>query len=256
MTPYDVYVTDAKTLLGEMSVLGKEALEVDLDGDGTKDHWVGYIHFESAVTGNNFMAHVYQVSASTGMVAGYTGVSLENAATRANARLEGYGIFTGLEALSANALNEARAWLVTGATAGVDADWFRLLPRVYVADTDSINTLVIWTDVEGTLIPVPGALHVNFFDEAENAVSSPIEIKKELNFIDVLGIYPLGLTGTDPYIAGWIDIATPDLNGASFVADRFWLGYSLQRAMMADGSTLDVILEAHRDAGTGTSPTP
>ena len=262
MTAYDVYVTDAKTIIGKMSTLAKKALEIDLDGDGTKDHWVGYIHFVAKAVGNNFIAHVYQVAVSDGMVAGYTGVSLENASNVANSRLEAYkGVasnFAGLEALSANALYNAREFLEDSTWTFADPAWFRLLPRIYIADTTSSNTLIIWTDVEGSPVSIsaPGTLHVNFFDQAENAVSSPLKIPKELNFINVIETYPLGLAGTDPYMAGWIDIATPDLDGNGFKADRLWLGYSLQRAKMADGSTLDVILEAHRDAGTGSSPTP
>lgn len=258
MSQFDVYVTDALTLVNSMSVLGKAALEVDLDGDGTNDHWVGYIHFERnpLFAGNDFIAHVYQVAVADGMVAGYTGVSLEDATAVADTRLEaysGFGLdFQGLEAFSAGGLLAAEQ-ILTGAVVAPAAQ-FRLLPRVYVYDNtvNSTNFLIIWTDVEPLLVPAPGALHVNFYDEDENAISSPINIPDELNFIDIKTIYPAVLTNVAPaaYIAGWIDISTPDLSvpPVGFREDRLWLGYSLQRAAMADGTTLDVILEAHRDA--------
>ncbi len=271
ITDGDVYVTDALTLVNAMAPLAKAALEIDLDLDGINDHWVGYIHFENVGAGtNDYISHVYQVSVADGMVAGYTGVSMEDATAVVDARLEAYsgtGVgFLGLEAFSAGGLIAAEQ-LLTGA-AFAAADWFRLLPRVYVADDtpNSTNILIIWTDVElGAIPPVitPGLLHVDFWDEDEHALSSPINIPDELNFIDVKDIYPAGLTNLPPfaYIAGWIDIATPDYSvwpalGFGFEEDRLWLGYSLQRAAMADGTTLDVILEAHRQAGTVPPPQP
>ena len=270
MTPFDVYVTDARDIIeNQMSPAGRIALEVDLDGDTVNDHWVGYMHFqnETVASANYFIAHVYQVDLAAGMVAGYTGVSLEDATAVADACLEAYsglGVdFVGLEAFSADALLEASAWLTTGLTGGgaLTAEWFRLMPRVYVADNtvNSTNLIIIWTDVEPG-ISVVGPLHLNFFDEEENCTSSPFDIPDELSIIDVKDVFPLGLTNVPPaaYIAGWIDIVTPDLSlpPTGFDGERLWLGYSLQRAAMADGTTLDVILEAHRDAGTGVSPRP
>ena len=278
MTEFDVYVTDAKSIiLDEMSIAGRAALEIDLDGVGGVDHWAGYIHFEAddgmavAPFLNNFIAHVYQVSVSDGMVAGYTGVSLEDAAGGAGdpVMLVGYGDltldFNDVEALSANALHGAKELLRTAAPAAVLADWFRLMPRYYLYDAASENYLIIWTDVfdgnadgdldDATDIALPGDLHINFFDEEENVISSTITIDHELNFIDLKNVIPGG------YTAGWIDIQTPDLlgngwnNGAHILdGDRYLLGYSLQRARMADGTTLDVILEAHRDAGVLPQP--
>ena len=255
MTAFDVYVTDALTLINNMSPLGRAALEVDLDGDTVNDHWVGYIHFESALVANDFIAHVYQVSVADGMVAGYTGVSMERAVLPfiADVRLEAYsGVpfaqFGGLEAFSAGSLLAGDQLLT--AVAPAPAVQFRLLPRVYCADASSTNLLIIWTDVEAVpAVPAPGALHINFWDEDENAISSPINIPDELNFIDILDIYPAGLTNLAPaaLIAGWIDIRT-NVGDGIFDENRMWLGYSLQRAMMAGGTTLDVILEAHRDA--------
>ena len=228
------------------------------------------MHFQNltAIPANDFIAHVYQVDVAAGMVAGYTGVSLERATVTADACLEAYsGLgadFVGLEAFSADALLEAETWLITGLTgggAGV-SEWFRLMPRVYVADNtvNSTNLIIIWTDVETVpAIPVVGPLHINFFDEEENCTSSPFDIPDELSIIDVKDVFPVGLTNVPPaaYIAGWIDIVTPDLSlpPTGFLGDRLWLGYSLQRAALGT-TTLDVILEAHRDAGTGISPRP
>jgi hypothetical protein len=129
---------------------------------------------------------------------------------------------------------------------------------------------VIFTD-SGTAddMPLPGLLHVNFFDQEENAVSANITIDHELNFINVAKIYPGGLQGIDPLGAGWVDVRTPDLLGNGWMTEdgtpkecgqmRLWQGYSLQRAIDTTTS-LDVIFEAHRDADSSSvlppDPTP
>ena len=271
MTPDEVYVGNALDIVNNMAPgapapappAGRRALEADLDFDGINDHWVGYIHFERnplLAGGNDFISSVYQVSVADGMVAGYTGVSMEEVATAvalADPRLEAYSgavgaDFGGLEAFSAGSLLAAEQVLTTGAP-GPAAWQFRLLPRVYVADdtANSTNLLILWTDVEVGLFPAIAPLHINYYDEDENALSSALIITDELNFLDVKDIYPLGLRNVAPlaYIAGWIDIRIPDFSAVPvpLVQDRMWLGYSLQRAALSS-TTLDVILEAHRDA--------
>jgi hypothetical protein len=283
MTKYDVYVTDAKSLVSGMSTDNQAALEIDLDNNGINDHWAGYIFVENMVgsaAGNDFMAHVYQVSVLDGLVAGYTGVSLEHmAGGSGHTNLIGAYTDTTLqlqdvEALSANGLYAAMQLLDGVLTADVsEAQSFRLIPRYYIHDTDSTNVLIIWTDEyddNGDLdtkdaedIALPGDLHINFYDEHEVCISSTITIDRELNFIHIVNVVPQGLLGTDPYAAGWIDIVTPDILGngwgnpgdpAYSGKNRYWLGYSLQRAMMADDTTLDVVFEAHRDAAGTYDP--
>ena len=271
MTTYDVYVSDAKSFTDIMSPEGREALEVDLDPDiPGNDHYVGYMRYEGVRSGNYFMSQLYQIAISDGIVAGYTGVSLEDAAGGGGSpNLIGYDEWSNVESLSANALAAAKKLLDGDSvvTSGDDADSFRLMPRFYLYDEDSTNFLIIWTDFECEKDPyfdpqclhLPGTLHVYFYDEAEECHSANITINHELTFLDIRDIVPSGIFGTDPLAAGWIDIKTPDIsfNGLGWEenenegARRLWLGYSLQR-VLATGSgngTLDVILEVHRDAG-------
>jgi hypothetical protein len=237
LTPFDVYVTDALTIINAMNVDDRAACEYDMDGDGTNDCYVGYMHFdnleESPLVGdqiNNLISHVYQIAATLGIVAGVNGVSLEDALGGDGdpaGRLVGYGPDWGeVEALSANALHAANLLLDGGSPE--DAGWFRLLLRVYLHNENSVNQLIIWTDHAGDEVifpgdagsaddmPLPGLLHVNFFDEEENAVSANITLDHELNFINVAKIYPGGLQGADPLGAGWVDVRTPDLLGNGY----------------------------------------
>jgi hypothetical protein len=279
MTKYDVYVSDALTLIDLMSPDGRTALEVDLDPDiDGNDHYVGYMRYQGVNSGNYFMSQLYQIAVADGIVAGYNGVSMEDEAGGGGSdHLIGYDEFINVEAFSANALAAAKVLLngdyhdLLEGNEGEDAaDSFRLLPRFYLHDEDSINYLIIWTDFEDedlfndpVDLALPGTLHVNFYDEAEQCSSANITIDHELKFLNIRDIVPSGLFGTDPLAAGWIDLVTPDgsdnaqerweLNGQG--AKRLWLGYSLQR-VLANGSgngTLDVIFEVHRDAGISIS---
>ena len=272
MTTYDVYVSDALTLIDLMSPDGRAALEMDLDPDIVgNDHYVGYMRYTGENPGNYFMSQLYQIAVDDGIVAGYNGVSMEDAAGGGGSdHLIGYDEWSDVEAFSANALAAAKV-LLDGDYHSLEgnenvAGSFRLIPRFYLHDEDSINFVIIWTDFEEEDAPyfdpedlaLPGTLHVNFYDEAEKCYSSNITIDHELKFLDIRDIVPSGLFGTDPLAAGWIDIATPDINGKGWYnngdeegARRLWLGYSLQR-VLGPGSgngTLDVIFEVHRDAG-------
>ncbi len=261
LTANDVFVTDALTLLATCSAAGLTALEIDLDGDGVNDHWAGYIYFFNEVVlpviPTNLIAYAYQVSLPDGSAAGYIPPSMEFLPVVADIRQT--GIFSD-EAFSANALWIGKN-LLSGLPVPGDATFFRLMPRFYINDANSENLLFIWTDSVFTSllgpIALPGLLHVNFWDEDENAISGNIPIDNELNILDLEDFIPAGLFGNFPH-AGWIDIATPDIFGNGWIDDdngdlipdgaqRYWLGYSYQRAIGAAAETWNVIHEAHRE---------
>jgi hypothetical protein len=118
---------------------------------------------------------------------------------------------TFMELFSANALaNAERAQ--QNADAGVNATFFGLTPRYYnLAATGSVTNgnswLIIWksTLTEGTVIDA--TTHVNFWDTAENAASSNLDLSHELNIISLeTGIIPGSLfDGTEDAEEGWID---------------------------------------------------
>jgi hypothetical protein len=337
-TKYDVYVDDAASLISQMNIDDKKALEIDLDGDGVNDHWVGYIYYFNQLTVvpatmapdvyNHFISSVYQVYLLGGMATGCTGVGFEFGWTARAADifagatptgfavpcLQAWNSYPGpdtgsaaqypydfrsaltsapylragwdIEAFSANALRAGKA-LLSGwwPTAYVDytpgrntplgnpcltcpygpdfANWMRLMPRFFIYDALGRSLLILWTDSALTKIPLPGRLHVMFYDEDEHGLSANITIDRELNIIDVGKIVPGGLfPGSYPW-GGWIDILTPDAYGAGWkqtdplnprygenVGDeRLWLGYSFQRAFGPAMEAWDVMFEVHRDAG-------
>ncbi len=260
LTPNDVLVTDALTILSTCSAAALTALEIDLDGDGNNDHWAGYIHyFNDDLLGpwpSNLISHAYQVSLPDGSAAAFIPPSMEwdNAADPRQT-----GMF-GDEAFSANALWVGKNLLAGLGAPVADATFFRLMPRFFVNDAASENLLFVWTDSVFSGVPLPGLLHVNFWDEDENAISGNIPIDNELNILDLEDFIPAGLFVVFPH-AGWIDIATPDLFGNGWFTDvnivggdgiwdgaqRYWLGYSYQRAIGAAAETWNVIHEAHRE---------
>jgi hypothetical protein len=78
-----------------------------------------------------------------------------------------------------------------------------------------------------TGIPVPGVLHIFFFDEDEHKMSTNFRILYGLNILDMDMYIPSMIHSGYPK-GGWVDIRTPDLSDAHFAANRAWLGYSWQ----------------------------
>jgi hypothetical protein len=254
LTPFDVLSVSALAIINSMSPLAQAALEVDMDGDGVNDHWVGYIWWINlAVFNNNLISNNYQVWLSGGMAAGFNGVSYEFDPVVDGRQRD---LIWGDEAMSANALLIGKR-LLGGIAPGADATFFTLMARYFVLDAIGQSLFIIWNEALLSGIPTPGLIHCVFFDEFENGVSSNIPLTRELNIISVRAILPLGLFAGYPW-AGWVDITTPDiwgngwltdlnLNGIWDGAERQWLGYSWQRAYGPAAEAWEVIHEMHRE---------
>jgi hypothetical protein len=186
------------------------------------------------------------------------------------------------EAFSANALWAGKNLLAGFGPPAVNADWFRLMPRYFVYDDVGDSLLMIWLEANFSSapagfnplirsgIPVPGNLHCYFFNEDEDVLSSNISLGHELNIVDVREILPGGLFNGYPW-GGWIDITTPDDQGAGWNypvwnpllpgfqatdlgAYRQWVGYSWQRAIGPAAEAWEVIHPMHRDADDLVGP--
>lgn len=257
LTPYDMFITDGLTILGQMGSDDKDACRIDIDGNGEFDHWAFYLYVqnENSKANNNLIAHAYQVSVADGVVAAYIPPSLELAKSGHATNLIGYDadpFDAQVEAFSAQALYTAKQNLL-GISGNATPDWFRLMPRYLLKDETSKNYLILWTDEEADFtFNLPLELHLYYLDEEENAYSDSLYIEHELNFIDLYYKIPAILLGDidagEAYASGWINIRLPDEDDNGLDADRYWLGYSLQRSS-ADDASLSAIFDVHRDAG-------
>lgn len=221
-TKYDIISTDALTIIGKMSPVQVDKLKVDLDGDGTADHYAGYIYFENV-----------NVPKTNSVIAQILIVDIPNgAAASSNAAVKEVDAAGNVESFSANGL-------VGGAAIG-----FGLYPRYYIQTETGKTYLVIWKSTNA-----PAAdLHVWFFNADEVKVSSNIPLPNELNIIDVEPYLPVALHSKYAK-EGFIQIVTPDTDGAGFDGAREWVGYTWIRDIApAAALSWDVMTPIHRDA--------
>ena len=273
LTPFDVYVTNGLEIINAMAPGMAAQLQIDIDNNGTPDHWAGYVLIEEVTWGitpflltgqncNHLISHVYQVYLTAGMATAINGVSYEYWDGLSRLRQRGAIFpwrFFGDEAFSANALFVGKTTDTLPFFPPIgDATFFRLMPRYFILDDVGVNLLMIWTETFYTGIPPPGVIHCDFYDEEENVLSSNIPLVNELNILKVRDIIPAGLfSGVYPW-GGWIDIRTPDVFANGWFTDangnliwdgaeREWLGYSWQRARGPANEAWEVVHPAHRE---------
>jgi len=305
LTWFDVWSDDMLSILMTMGPANRAAFEVDTDGDGVNDHWAGYIHFENDTfkpnpvspvvwpLWNHLISHIYQVYLVAGMAIGYNGISWEypspnillNVTTQWQTQTISDAFqMQGLEAFSANALHVGDLLLNGFALAGWpndNAQWFRLMPRYFVYNDLGASLFMIWIEanrsralwqetnapanVHASPIPLPGWIHVYWFNEEEEALSADIPLPHELNILRVRDWLPAGLFTGYPW-GGWVNIQTPDVfnrgwfypvwdpsTNSNVVRDlgsyRNWAGYSWQRAYGPAAEAWEVLHPMHREAG-------
>lgn len=183
ITQNDVVPIDMSAVLANLVGAGGLArLEVDLDGDGVPDHWMGYMTITNPTfpTRNNLIAHLLLIDLLNGQSAATT-IPAREYAPRPIAGVDPFGcvannyrasqntyfklqwlppigqmpfpVFTDYEVFTAFALRESRnraqltcvPWTVAPATWEVP-QWFRLMPRYYLHDAlTADNYIFIWT---------------------------------------------------------------------------------------------------------------
>lgn len=248
-TQCGVIATDALTLVNRMSTAGKEAIAIDLDGDGTRDHYCGYMVWQNAdvlTPENQVVAMVYQVDLLSGMAAGADIPAREFDESGLIADISLIDPLRGTEYFSANALYRAEQYIAQEAVID-NAQYLRLMPRYFIQDENGKTYWFIWTSQAGS------CLHVNWFDEEENNLSGSICPSFELNIVDVAASLPAGLHVAYPK-GGWSDIASPDMSGFGFSGNREWVAYSLQMAVGPAQRAYSLLTHVHKEAGEGTPP--
>jgi len=244
LTGYDVESWNIKSsFVDGMSSTNRAALEIDLDGDGTNDHYAGYVVFDNEVTlsPNNLVAFAYQVDLAAGVASGAFIPARER---EGNAIGEDYVDANGMEQWDAEALVSAKAKLA--GLADQTATQFSLYPRYFIYDSNGQNYFFIWKETADTTSFTP---HVNFYDNAENAISSTFTMAYELNVLNVRDLLPDGLFSAYPYV-GWVDLTLPDEDGNHFAATEEYLGYVYQTVRNTGNYSWNALFVMHRDATT------
>jgi hypothetical protein len=248
-TQCGVMATDALTLVNQMSPAGRQALSIDMDGDGIRDHYCGYIVWQNAdvlTPENQVIAMIYQVNLPDGMAAGANIPVREFDESGLIADIRLIDPLRGTEYFSANSLYRSEQYIAQEAVID-NAEYLRLMPRYFIQDESGRTYWFIW-------ISQPGSwLHVNWFDEAENSLSGSICLSFELNIVDVEASLPAGLHPGYPK-AGWANVAVPGMGGFGFNGDCEWVAYSLQMAGGPAQRAYAVLTRVHKEAGEGTPP--
>lgn len=244
-----VIVTDALTLIDQMSSAGRTSLAIDMDGDGVRDHYCGYMMFQNADVAtpeNHIVAMVYQVDLPSGMAAAANIPAREFDESGLIADTSLIHPVRRTEFFSDNALYRAEQYIAQEAVID-DAEYSRLMPRYFILDENGKTYWFIWMSQPGSW------LHVNWFDEAENSLSASISLSFELNIVDVAASLPGGLHTAYPK-GGWANIASPDMSGFGFNGNREWVAYSLQIGGGPAQRAYAVLSRVHKEAGQGTPP--
>jgi len=244
-TPYDIVSTDGYTILGQMAPDSRSDLEVDLDGDGTNDHYAGYIWFDKStnVTSNGIGGQFIFVNLAKGVAASSNIPMKEYHAD--------YTLGTQAAAYSTAMLatDQTELFSIGAFQAAIDrqdgridtapraATSFGIYPRYYIAASGDETWLLYWQSSNGisgtTARP---AFHIDWYDDEENDASSNITINDEFTIIDVEGKIPESLFSASTYKKeGWINLTwTPS---ATYLDQaREFLGWTFIQAFGTIGS--------------------
>ncbi|MBW2708395.1 MAG: hypothetical protein JRD04_03775 [Deltaproteobacteria bacterium] len=227
----DVVSTDAFTEIAKMASAIRSSLEVDIDGDGVNDHYAGYIYYDNEVGTdvNSVVGQFYFVNLANGIAAAANVPMKEyNAALPVAFQAQMAPAAQFVELFSANALQGAED-LQAGLAAPTDATSFGLYPRFYIGASGDSTWLIFWKSAN----TIPGTLHINFWDTAEDKVSSNIPLDDELTIIDLEPYLPAGLFANYPK-EGWIDLEW-DTNTAA-LRNLEILGWTYQQAVSGTGA--------------------
>ena len=207
----EIVSTDAFTEIAKMAPAIRNQLAVDFDGDGVDDHYAGYIYYDNNNLVNSMVGQFFFVDLANGVAAASniamkeydnpTAVGAVPGPFRA-AMLDSTVLHSDIELFSPNALMGAKG-LQSGLIAPVAATAFGIYPRFYIMASGDANWLLFWKS-ENT---IPGVLHVDYYDNEENDVSSNVPLDDELTIVDVEPYLPVSLFPVVTYPKeGWIQL--------------------------------------------------
>jgi hypothetical protein len=226
-TTNDMVSTDAQTLLAAMSSAARTALLVDISGDGTNDHYGGYVYIEGVngaaqAAANNTVGTFYFVDLAAGQVASANipmkeySVDVAGTATRVQPPFRNEMVKTAaaatdvnLELFSPNALLNAQRLQAGIATAANAANFF-IYPRFYIPTATDVNWFMFWQSATGAH---GGDVHCNVYDKDEVPLSTNIPLDLEWHVYDASRYLPAGLWTTYPH-EGFVRLTYPTATAA------------------------------------------
>jgi hypothetical protein len=254
-TKHDVVGIDFGQIVRDnLSLAALDSCTVDLDNDGTADHYAGYAYVTDLnYNFDHWIAHLYQLDLADGLAAGVV-IPVKEVNTGPCAQYDDGGLAGGdggYEAFNSDAYTSAES-MIAG-TGCADGLMLRLMPRYYIHDAATgVSQLIIW---QSENLGANGLIHINWFDEEEHKYSSDLSIPNELNIINIEYWLPGALKGDYPW-AGWGDIllipvdapASPFIGASRWGPETQMLGYSWQMAQGAAQESWSVLFDVHRDA--------
>jgi hypothetical protein len=212
---HDVVSLNAFGILADMSSTARTALEVDIDGDGTNDHYAGYLYIAAAgnnVDENNTVGQFYFVNLAAGKAAAANIAMKEWSVAAAgnpttvqepfrNEMVSKTGVDVDMELFSANAMLNAQR-LQAGLATAANAANFAIYPRFYIADATAVNWMLYWMSAND--IFATGVSHANVYNTVEGVRSTNIPLDNEMHVYDVESHLPTALWTAYPH-EGFID---------------------------------------------------
>lgn len=248
------------------------ALEQDWDGDGTADHWVGYITFtnETAATAavpnprllEDHVAYFEYVDLNNGQASGIYAPMREACTAGQGFDPLQRNVRTGNGAGAVAASNVevftpdayAASWLLEANQAAAGATNIQFYPRWYLHNAGGETYIIIWkskTDITaaGSTTAISW-VDIVIYDNEETPFSSRIWLPSELNIIRASSIVPPAFVPSYPS-GGWVDITIDGINsGIQGWDDTEWLCWVWQTADSASASLNWSALWNDRKVGT------
>jgi hypothetical protein len=253
----DVVSSDAFTLLAEMSTASKATLAVDIDGDGTNDHYAGYMYVQNVDTTaavdhmNTTVGQFYLVNLAAGKAAAANipmkewattatvGSAIISTALFTNEMVSQSGTDADMELFSANALFNAQR-LQAGLGTG-NATNFYMYPRIFIVE-GGVNWMMYWLSSNDAFST--GVVHVNVYNADEVALSTNIPLDDEWHIYDAAIHLPAGLWTAYPH-EGWIDMTWATTTAALQTLEA--IGWVYQQATGSASESWTVMTPMWRD---------
>jgi len=249
-TEYDIVPTDAYSVIAKMAPAIRSQLEVDLDGDGTNDHYAGYIWFDNdaSPTANTIGGQFLFVDLAKGIAAscnipmkGYK----DNVTFPANYQTIGLMVGNDDQELFTPAALMAAHNLQNGDAFPTNPTTFGIYPRYYIAASGDATWLIFWMSANGVF---PAPAHIDWYDDDENYVSTNIPVPWELTIVNLEPLIPESLFPAATYPKeGWLDLTIASNDTVDDTEILGWTFITAYGSVGAQNTSWSALNEMWRD---------